>query len=186
MKLIVGLGNPGRQYTNTRHNAGFIIVDHYALKNNLTFDKMKFDGSFLETKINGEKVIILKPQKFMNLSGEVVKRFVDFYKITTDDILIIQDDLDLEIGHFKLKIKGSSGGHNGLNDIENHLGTEEYKRLKIGISNPKVGDVKDYVLGKFNDDEKKIIEDITNIATNIISDYFTLSFENLMNKYNNN
>lgn len=186
MKLIVGLGNPGREYSNTRHNVGFMILDKYALKHDLSFDKSKFNGLFVETKIKNEKVIFLKPQKYMNLSGEVVKKIIDFYKIDTNDILIINDDLDLELGHYKLRLKGSSGGHNGLKDIELNINTDEYKRLKIGISNSKETDTKDYVLGKFSSDEKKDIDLIIYNATNIIDDYFVMTFEELMNKYNNN
>ena len=154
MKLIVGLGNPGKKYEKTRHNIGFMMLDKYVDKKNI-MDKwsLKFNGLYIQTEINKNKVIFLKPQSFMNLSGGVVKKYVDYFKINIEDILIISDDLDLNIGNFKLKDKGSSGGHNGLKDIENNLGTNEYKRLKIGISNNKNIDTKDYVLGKINSDE---------------------------------
>ena len=126
MKLIVGLGNPGREYENTRHNVGFMTIDNYANNNNITIDKQKFDGLFVKTNIKGIDIILLKPLKYMNLSGEVVKKFVDFYKINIEDILIINDDLDMQLGKIKLKSKGSSGGHNGLKNIENHLNTQEW------------------------------------------------------------
>ena len=120
----------------------------------------------------------------MNLSGEVVKKILDFYKISPSNVLIIHDDLDLPVGKIKLKTNSSSGGHNGIKDIEKNLGTKEYKRLKIGISNNKLSDTKDYVLGKFNSEEKKILNDTINISCDIINDYISLDFDKLMNKYN--
>ena len=123
MKLIIGLGNPGNEYKNTRHNIGFEIIDKFAQKHNLSINKKKYNGVYEETFIYNQKVILLKPQAYMNLSGEVVKKFIDFYKIDIKEILIINDDLDLEIGKFKLKQKGSSGGHNGLKNIEQNIGT---------------------------------------------------------------
>lgn len=184
MKLIVGLGNPGREYDNTRHNVGFDIIDKYTSKNNIVINKNKFDGLYIDTIINGEKVIFLKPQKYMNLSGEVVKKYIDYFKIDIKDILIIQDDLDQEIGKIKLKENSSSGGHNGIKDIEKNLGTKNYKRLKIGISNNKNIDTKDYVLGHFTKEERKIIDNSIEICQNIIDDYLKLNFDRLMGKYN--
>ncbi len=186
MKLIVGLGNPGKSYENTRHNIGFMVIDNYCLKYNLKITNKKFDGLYTETIINGEKVILLKPQKYMNLSGEVVKDFVRFFKINIDDILIINDDLDLDVGRYKLKSSGSSGGHNGLKNIELHLGTKNYKRLKIGISNNKLIETKDYVLGKFSKDELNILNNIIIKTEDIINDFFKINFDLLMTKYNNN
>ncbi|MEI3507990.1 MAG: aminoacyl-tRNA hydrolase [Bacilli bacterium] len=137
MKLIVGLGNPGKEYENTRHNAGFRFIDSYAKAKNLSFNKEKFNGLYTDFLQNDEKIILLKPQKYMNLSGEVIKTYLDFFKIKVNNMLIIVDDLDTEVGKIKLRYKGSSGGHNGLKNIENHLKTQDYKRLKIGISNDK-------------------------------------------------
>lgn len=184
MKLIVGLGNPGKEYENTRHNMGFMAIDKFALNHNVKIDKAKFGGLYTDLTINGEKVILLKPQEYINLSGEVIKKYVDFYKIDVNDILIISDDLDQDIGNLKLKYKGSSGGHNGLKNIEAHLHTNEYKRIKIGISNDKSVNTKDYVLGKISKENKKVLDEITDKVVNILNDYFTLSFDNLMNKYN--
>lgn len=184
MKLIVGLGNPGREYENTRHNMGFITIDRFADKYNVKIDKKKFNGLYTDLNINGEKVILLKPQSYMNLSGEVVRRFVDFYKINVADILIISDDLDLEFGTFKLKGQGSSGGHNGLKNIELYLATREYKRLKLGISNNKGIDTKDYVLGKFSSEEVKVIDNLEKTLVELLDEYLKLDFNGLMNKYN--
>ena len=184
MKLIVGLGNIGKEYDNTRHNVGFKALDQILTKYNLELDKNKFTGFYTKTVINGEQVILLKPAKYMNLSGEVVRDYVNFFKIDINDILIISDDLDQEVGKYKLKSKGSSGGHNGLKNIERHLGTDKYKRLKIGISNNKLLDTKDYVLGKISKEENNVLDKIYQIVPNIIEDFITLDFDSLMSKYN--
>lgn len=184
MKLIIGLGNPGKEYENTRHNAGFRFIDAYAESKNININKEKFGGLYTDFMYNGEKVILLKPQKYMNLSGEVVQEFVNFFKIETDDILVIVDDLDTEIGRIKLKYKGSSGGHNGLKNIENHLKTNEYKRVKIGISNNKDKDKIDYVIGGVPKQELDEMNKVNSLAPSVIDDFLTLKFDNVMNKYN--
>jgi len=184
MKLIVGLGNPGKEYEKTRHNAGFRFIDNYAEKKGLSFNKEKFKGLYAELNHNGEKVILLKPQKYMNLSGEVINDFMNFFKINPEDILIIYDDLDTEKGKIKIKYKGSSGGHNGLKNIENHLKTQEYKRIKIGISKDKDQDKIDYVIGKVPNEEYELINSVNKKAENIIDDYLNMTFDNFMNKYN--
>ncbi len=184
MKLIAGLGNPGKEYEKTRHNAGFRFLDTYAQKKGLNFNKEKFKGLYTEFNYNGEKIILLKPQKFMNLSGEVINDFVKFFKINIEDILIIYDDLDTEKGKIKIKYKGSSGGHNGLKDIENHLKTREYKRIKIGIGKQEEHDKIDYVIGKVPSDEYNLINSVNTNAENIIDDYLNMTFDNFMNKYN--
>ena len=182
MKLIVGLGNKGNEYNNTRHNVGFMVVDNYVNKNNLTY-KSKLDGLYAETVINSEKVIFLKPQNYINLSGDVISKYIKYFKIDIKDILIIHDDMDLELGTFKIRYKGGSAGHNGLKNIESNLKTNEYKRIKIGISKNNIDKI-DYVLGKFNSLELSKINKVIDITYNIIEDFVSLSFENLMNKYN--
>ena len=185
MKLIVGLGNPGREYENTRHNVGFMVVDNYISKKALSDNwKSKFNGLYLEVNIGGEKVIFVKPQSYMNLSGGVVSQFVNFYKLSIDDILVISDDLDLLTGNYKLKSKGSCGGHNGLRDIERCLGTDEYKRLKVGISKDKDVNTKDYVLGKISKEDAKIYDDLFDTLVILLDDYFRLSFGDLMSRHN--
>lgn len=184
MKLIVGLGNIGKEYDNTRHNVGFKALDQLLNKYNIILDKNKYDGYYTKTIIKDEQVILLKPAKYMNLSGEVVRKYVDFFKIEIENILIISDDLDQEVGKYKLKQKGSSGGHNGLKDIEKHLGTDKYKRLKIGISNNRLIDTKDYVLGKITKEDNEILDKIYKIVPNIIEDFISLDFDALMSKYN--
>lgn len=184
MKLIVGLGNYGNEYKNTRHNIGFMVIDCIASKYNLKFDKEKFSGKYSEAIINNEKYLFLLPQKYMNLSGEVVGDFVNYYKIDISDILIINDDLDMPTGKIKLKYKGSSGGHNGLKNIELHLGTNEYKRVKVGIANNKLIETKDYVLGKFTSEEQAVLTESISKVVNIVEDFSIMSFDKLMNKYN--
>ncbi len=186
MKLIVGLGNPGKEYENTRHNIGFQTLDLFAEKLGVSISKSKFNGLYTEVSIFSEKVILLKPQSYINLSGEVIRKFMDFYQIPIENILIIHDDLDLPVGIYKIKQKGSSGGHNGLKNIELHLKTQEYKRIKIGISNNKEMDTKDYVLGKLSVSEQKQLREVQNTVLDILDDYFQLSFLELMSKYNHN
>ena len=184
MKLIVGLGNPGKEFENTRHNIGFIFLDYFAEKNDVSIDNKKYNGLYAQTIINNEKVILLKPLSYMNLSGEVVKRFVDYFKINIEDILIINDDLDMTFGKIRLRPDGSSGGHNGLKNIELHLGTDKFKRLKVGISNDKSIDTKDYVLGKFSKEEKTTIDSLKDEISDILSDFLTIDYDKLMCKYN--
>ena len=184
MKLIVGLGNPGKEYEKTRHNAGFRFIDSYAESKNLTFNKEKFGGLYTDFLYQGEKIILLKPQKYINLSGEVIQEYLKFFKIDIEDLLIICDDLDTEAGKIKIKYKGKSGGHNGLKNIEAHLKTSEYKRIKIGIGNDKAKETIDYVIGKVPADEYQLINSFNNSSPQIIEDYLNMNFDNLMNKYN--
>ena len=185
MKLIVGLGNPGNTYNNTRHNIGFMFIDYYL--NEINVDvvwKKKFDGLYYKININGNDVIFLKPQTFMNLSGISVRKVIDYFNIKVDDIIVISDDLDLNLGNFKLKSSGSSGGHNGLKSIEQNINTNQFKRLKIGISNNKMINTKDYVLNSFSESEKIILYDLFKKLRFVLNDYFILSFSELMNRYN--
>lgn len=184
MKLVVALGNPGKEYENTRHNAGFIALDKYLKKYNLSSAKTKFNGEYYQMELNGEKVIFLKPISYINLSGTVIKKFIDYFKVDIANILVIHDDLNLEIGNFKIKTTGSSGGHNGLENIENQLQTQNYKRIKIGISKDENADLSEYVLSKFSKEDKTIIEEVTDTIAEVLDDYFTMDIEDLMNKYN--
>jgi peptidyl-tRNA hydrolase, PTH1 family len=184
MKLIFGIGNPGREYSLTRHNMGFIAIDYVTKELGLNNFKEKFNGLYCEYLHNGEKIIFLKPQCYVNLSGTVLKKYIDFFKIDLNDILIITDDLDMETGKIKLKQSSGTGGHNGLKSIEEVLGTNRYKRLKIGISSNKKINTKDYVLGKFDEGEMKIINDTLVKIKEIIIDFLDKNFLDLMNKYN--
>ena len=184
MKLIVGLGNPGRSYENTRHNVGFQLLDCIASKKGINVNKEKFNALYGELNISGEKVLLVKPLSYMNLSGSVVAKFVSFYKIPIEDILIIQDDLDMNVGRVKIVHNSSSGGHNGIKDIERCLGSNAYARVKIGIANNKDMDTKDYVLGKFSKEEIEILKKDYDKLTDIVDDFCSLSLDRLMTKYN--
>lgn len=185
MKLVVGLGNPGKEYEKTRHNIGFSFVDFYLDKKKYDVNwTKKFDGLYTQVTINNEKVLFLKPQTFMNLSGNSVRKIVDYFDISIVDILVVSDDLDLLVGNFKLKLDGSCGGHNGLRDIESKLGTSEYKRLKIGISKDNSLDTKDYVLGSFSKEELDTYKELFAHLCDVLDDYFVLPFKDLMSKYN--
>lgn len=184
MKMIVGLGNPGNEYINTRHNIGFMTLDNYIKTKNISVYKNKFNGLYIKAKINNEDVIFLKPQMYINLSGVVIKKYIDYFKVDISDVLIISDDLDLEIGRYKLKSSGSSGGHNGLKNIELELGTQNYKRLKIGISNNKNIDTKDYVLGKLTESDLKTYTEIFKVTDLIIDEFLSNDFDKIMSKYN--
>ena len=183
MKMIVGLGNPGKEYDNTRHNIGFMIVDNYAKSNNISFTE-KYNGLYAKVYFNNEYFILLKPLSYMNLSGIVIKKYADYFKISPEDILIIQDDLDMNVGKIKLKYKGSSGGHNGIKNIIENLKTEIFPRFKIGIGrNPNIT-IKDYVLTKFSREEINKIEKIMAFSNDIINDFIELNIEKIMSKYN--
>lgn len=185
MKLIIGLGNPGSEYEDTRHNVGFQLLDYLSSKKGFEINKRKFNGLYGEIFINGEKVLLLKPLSYMNLSGSVVSKFVSFFKISLDDILVIQDDLDMNFGKIKIVYNSSSGGHNGIKDIERCLGSRKYARLKIGIANDKSIDTKDYVLGKFNEEEQVVLRKDYEKLVNVIEDFCSISLDKLMSKYNN-
>ena len=184
MKLIVGLGNPGLEYQNTRHNIGFRYLDLFVNEKNLGNFKEKFNGLYLKTIYENQDIIFLKPLSYMNNSGEVVKKFKDYYKIDVKDILIIHDDLDIELGKIKLKENGSGGGHNGIKNIILNLGNETFKRLKIGISKNKDYDTKDYVLGKFSKEEEIMLDKLNQLIIELLDNYFKLPFTDLMSKYN--
>ena len=181
MKMIVGLGNPGKEYDKTRHNVGFMMIDNYC--KNETFQK-KFNGLYITKKIFNEKVIFLKPQSYMNLSGDVVSEYARYYNIDSSDILIIRDDLDLNIGSHKLKFNSSSGGNNGIKSIINRLGTQSFCQLKIGISNNKTIETKDYVLGTFKQSELDLIDKQKDTVNKIIDSFIESGINKTMNDYN--
>ena len=184
IKLVVGLGNPGKEYENTRHNIGFMVLDEIAKEYGITKWKSRNGALYFDTYIDMSRVIFLKPQKYINLSGDVLIEFVRFFDINIEDIIVISDDLDLPLGSIKLKLKGSSGGHNGLKNIEANLKTNEYKRIKIGISNDKTIDTKDYVLGKLSKEEKKALSDVILKAKEATILSINTPFEEVMSKYN--
>lgn len=183
MKLIVGLGNPGKEYELTRHNCGFRAIDLFADKAGLVIDKEGFKGLYTSFKFEGESIILFKPQTFMNLSGTAVREIVNFYKIDINDIVIVYDDMALAPGEIRLRVKGSSGGQKGMQNIIDNLGTDEIQRIRIGIGEPE-DDAIDYVLGKPSKEEKPLIDSALEKAAQAIKEYLVDSFVNAMNKYN--
>ncbi len=184
MKLIIGLGNPGREYEKTKHNAGFMAIDLIASELNVAINQNKGKGLYVKTNYRGESVILLKPQTYMNLSGESVRAIMDFFKIETKDILVIYDDLDLAIGKIRLRAKGSAGGQNGMKNIIQHVGTQEFNRIRIGIGKDARIPVVDYVLTKFRKEELVDFEEACVDAKNAGLYFLTHSFDDTMNKYN--
>ena len=186
MKCIVGLGNIGKKYENTRHNIGFMVVDAFIEKHNIELDKQKFKGNYTVATINGEKVLFIEPMTYMNLSGEAVRPLMDYYKVDVDDLVVLYDDLDMPQGRVRIRQKGSAGGQNGMKSIIQHLGSQEFKRIRLGIGRP-VGrqPVPDYVLQKFSSEEMitmhKVIDHTIEALELFISGE---KFENVMNQYN--
>lgn len=183
MKLIVGLGNPGREYKNTRHNVGFMVIDNYLGKVNW---KIKYENYYYLTEVNGEQIMFIKPLTYMNLSGLAVSKIVKFYKIEMKDILIIHDDLDINIGNYKIKRNSSSGGHNGIKSIISELSSEEFGRLKIGISKSSQIPVDKYVLGKFSTDEFDKVNNNMDTFNKIIDTFINFGIDEAMSLYNKN
>lgn len=185
MKIIAGLGNPGQKYDKTKHNTGFMTMDHYLDEKGLSLDKDKFEGLWTNQKINGEDVILLEPQTYMNESGRSVSQVANFFKVDPEDILIIQDDMDMPIGKIRIRANGKSGGHNGIKSIIRDLGTEKFNRLKIGIRHPKNATVVSWVLTPFNDEQQKLMDDAFDTSVKIIDDFIAgRDSQYLMNKYN--
>ena len=181
MKLIVGLGNPGKEYDKTRHNVGFMVIDNYLDSVNWS---NKFNALYCEKVINGEKIIFVKPLTYMNNSGNAVGEFVRYFNIDSKDILVIQDDLDLNVGDYKLKMHSSSGGHNGIKSIIASLGNQDFPRLKVGIGSVKKDEVIDYVLGKFSKSELEVLNELFNTFDKIINSFINEGIDKTMNVYN--
>lgn len=181
MKLVVGLGNPGKEYDKTRHNIGFMVLDDYL--GNVKWST-KFNALYYECVVNQEKVLFVKPLTYMNNSGNAVGEFVRYYNFDMKDILIIQDDLDEEIGLYKLKVNSSSGGHNGIKSIISSLGTQSFPRLKVGIGSVKKDEVIDYVLGKFSKREMEILNNEFSTFRKIIESFVNVGIDKTMNVYN--
>jgi len=186
MKLIVGLGNPGLKYGRTRHNVGFEVVDRLARQ--LAAGEpatSKFDAVIIETRCNGEKILLMKPQSFMNRSGSPIKQAITFFKAELQsDLLVIVDDIYLPCGTIRLKDSGSAGGHNGLTDITNHFGSEHWPRLRIGVDEPGQIPQTDYVLGRFTPEQQERVEPALKTAVNAAIKWIQCGIEDAMNQYN--
>lgn len=181
--LIVGLGNPGDEYAGTRHNTGFMILDAFAKASNIVFEDKRY-GFVAETSLKGRKLFLLKPTTYMNLSGNAVRYWLNKENIDQSRLLVIVDDLSLPLGAFRLKGSGSNGGHNGLGNIQQLIG-QQYARLRMGIGNdfPRGGQV-DWVLGKYSDDDMKILQPSIDYAVEIIKSFVLTGIDNTMNAYN--
>jgi PTH1 family peptidyl-tRNA hydrolase len=183
MFLIVGLGNPGKEYKNTRHNIGFDAIDVIADKYNIEVNRIKFKGVCGEGYIGNDKIMLLKPSTYMNLSGESVREVMDFYKLSKDDVLVIYDDISLEVGRLRIREKGSAGGHNGIKSIISHMGTDEFSRIKIGVGQPK-GDLVNYVLGNFSKEDRKYLDEVLNVVVSAVEVIVNDDTKEAMNKFN--
>lgn len=185
MYLIVGLGNPEEEYSKTRHNMGFNTINKIAKQYNIELKKNKYEGIYESGIIEGQKVILLKPQTYMNLSGNCIKPFVDFFKIEKERIIVIYDDMDIEPGNIKIKKKGSSAGHNGIKSTIQMLGTEEFARIRIGIGKPKYNDDKiNYVIGTIPEEERNKLEEGIEKAKEATIEILKSGIDNAMNKFN--
>lgn len=185
MYLIVGLGNPEIEYANTRHNMGFDAINHLSKKLNINVTKEKFKGLYGDAMLNGEKVILLKPQTYMNLSGESIIQFKQFYKIPPENIIVIYDDIDVDVGKIKIRKKGGPGSHNGMKSVVEKLQSENFPRIRVGIGKPILKEMMiGYVLEKLNGEEKEILNESTKIAANAVYDIITCGMDKAMNKYN--
>ena len=186
MYIIVGLGNPDKKYQGTRHNVGFDVIDAIAEKYNIAVDTRKHLAYVGKGAIEGQKVLLVKPQTYMNLSGESVRSAVDFYKADPEtEVLIIFDDVSLDVGQLRIRKKGSAGGHNGIKSIISHLGTSNFPRIKVGVGEkPKGYDLADYVLGKFSKAEQEIMQDGYKQATEAVALIVQDNMEKAMNDFN--
>jgi PTH1 family peptidyl-tRNA hydrolase len=181
--LILGIGNIGHDYENTRHNIGFDVIDKLALELKVSFDSVKL-AFRAEAKYKGKKLILIKPNNYVNNSGKSLSYWMKKEKVDTNNILVVCDDLNLYFGNIKIKSKGNSGGHNGLKDIEEYLGNSNYSRIRIGISNDKNVSMTDYVLGKWTKEEQSKIPLLTNKSIEIIFSFLHTGLERTMNFYN--
>lgn len=185
MYLIIGLGNPEEEYSKTRHNMGFNAINKIAEQYGLKINKNKFQGLYESAIIEGQKVILIKPQTYMNLSGECVKQFVDFYKIQKEEILVIYDDMDIEPGKIKIRKKGGPGGHNGMKSIIKMLGTEELSRIRVGIGRPEHnGDEINYVIGAIPEEEIPKLNEGVEDAKEAVIEVLKNGIDSAMNKLN--
>ena len=184
MYIIAGLGNPGQKYEATRHNVGFSVIDKLAEVHNINVDKKQFKGLTGRGIIGGQQVLLLKPLTYMNLSGESIRAAFDFYKPETDQVLVIFDDISLETGQLRIRKKGSAGGHNGVKSIIAHLGTQEFPRIKVGVGEPKKGELVDFVLGRFHGDDLQIMKDAVDQASKAVETFLESGVQEAMNIYN--
>ncbi len=185
MYIIVGLGNPEKDYANTRHNMGFQVINKIAEQYEIEVTKSKFKGLYGTGTIEGEKVILLKPQTFMNLSGESIKEILQFYKIEKEQLIVIYDDIDIEPGNIKIRKAGGAGTHNGMKSVVQELNTQNFKRIRVGIGMPKQKEnLIEYVLGAIPEEDKEKLEKGTDLAKEAVSGIIKNGIDIAMNKFN--
>ena len=188
MKLIVGLGNPGREYQDTRHNAGFMVLERFATRHGLSGPRQRFHAGTIDGTVSVDggthKLLLVQPLTYMNRSGQSVREAMDFHKIPVKDLLVVVDDIAFDCGDLRLKAMGSAGGHNGLKDIERALGTRAYARLRIGVDAPGRIPQVDYVLGKFTADQRERLDPALDEACQAVEAWLSLGVEKAMNKVN--
>ena len=184
MKLVVGLGNPGKRYEGTRHNVGYAVIDALAAGPGVGGFQDRFDSQVAELHDDAQKVLLQKPETFMNLSGRAVRQAVDFYQLPLDDVLVVCDDFNLPLGRLRFRARGTHGGHNGLRDIQSHLGTTAYARLRIGVDAPPEEQAVDFVLGRFRPSEKPVIADALAQAVQGVLLWARRGIAACMNQYN--
>jgi PTH1 family peptidyl-tRNA hydrolase len=185
MKWIVGLGNPGAEYRNNRHNIGFMVIDRAAELWGIAVSQNKFKALIGEGRVKGEKVVLLKPMTYMNLSGEAMRAFMDFYKAPLEDCIVVYDDLDTPFGQIRLRYQGGPGGHNGIKSIIQHMGTQTFKRIRVGISRPAPGfNIADYVLADFTKEEQEKLPEVVERCVAALDFSLEHSFDKTMAKYN--
>ena len=186
MYIIVGLGNPGKQYEKTRHNIGFDFIDALADKYNISVLEAKFKALIGKGVIEGQKVVLVKPLTYMNLSGESIRQVIDFYKVDEEsELIVVYDDISLNPGGLRIRAKGSAGGHNGIKNIIQHLGHDKFMRIKIGVGEkPKDWDLVDYVLGRFTTDDRKVVDEAVGVAVEATKIMVTEGIDEAMNRCN--
>jgi len=184
MYLIVGLGNIGKEYEGTRHNIGFEVIDYLCKEHNIQINKTKFKADYTKTRLAGEEVFLVKPRTYMNLSGESVKLFRDYFKIEDENIFIIYDDIELPLGKLRIRKSGGPGTHNGMKSIVKELGTRNFPRFRLGVGSPEHGDLINHVLGRFYDDEKKEVETLIKTAAKAVYDTLDKDIDKAMNMHN--
>jgi PTH1 family peptidyl-tRNA hydrolase len=184
MKLIVGLGNPGKKYELTRHNAGFVVMDYYAKQVNVPISKVKFKSYYNEVNIAGEKVILMKPQTYMNLSGEAVASAVKYYNLEMSDVLVIYDDIDIDFGKLRIRKQGSAGTHNGMRSIIYQLKSDDFARIRVGIGRDGDQALHDYVLRRFPKGDWDQLKDVVTRAGDAIDTFIRDGIDAAMNRYN--
>ncbi len=188
--LIVGLGNPGSKYDDTRHNIGFMLLDNLAEQEDCSINKSKMQGLYCRHRLDGHQVLFLKPQTYMNKSGECVRRFIDYFNVSLGNVLVIHDDIDLTFGRVKAVAKGGAGGHNGIRSIANHLHSTSFSRLKIGVGRPGIHDggvgqpVDKYVLANFSRQEMTVISEITDLVNDAVCYFIKQDINACMNAIN--